>query len=64
MFVYLSSRTAREGGLSLPDRGSVLVFLPGLGEIHYMQEALSKLVRKRWVLCVYMCTFSGGVSGA
>ncbi|XP_021429949.2 ATP-dependent RNA helicase TDRD9 isoform X1 [Oncorhynchus mykiss] len=42
-----SSRTAREGGLSLPDRGSVLVFLPGLGEIHYMQEALSKLVRKR-----------------
>uniref|UniRef100_A0A674EMP3 ATP-dependent RNA helicase TDRD9 n=1 Tax=Salmo trutta TaxID=8032 RepID=A0A674EMP3_SALTR len=40
-------RTAREGGLSLPDRGSVLVFLPGLGEIHYMQEALSKLVRKR-----------------
>ncbi|CAB1335264.1 unnamed protein product [Coregonus sp. 'balchen'] len=41
------SRTEREGGLSLPDRGSVLVFLPGLGEIHYMQEALSKLVRKR-----------------
>ncbi|XP_014066219.2 ATP-dependent RNA helicase TDRD9 isoform X2 [Salmo salar] len=40
-------RTEREGGLSLPDRGSVLVFLPGLGEIHYMQEALSKLVRKR-----------------
>uniref|UniRef100_A0A8C7HLU9 ATP-dependent RNA helicase TDRD9 n=1 Tax=Oncorhynchus kisutch TaxID=8019 RepID=A0A8C7HLU9_ONCKI len=37
----------REGHLSLPDRGSVLVFLPGLGEIHYMQEALSKLVRKR-----------------
>uniref|UniRef100_A0A674E0Y2 ATP-dependent RNA helicase TDRD9 n=1 Tax=Salmo trutta TaxID=8032 RepID=A0A674E0Y2_SALTR len=35
------------GGLSLPDRGSVLVFLPGLGEIHYMQETLSKLVRKR-----------------
>uniref|UniRef100_A0A6Q2Y8P3 ATP-dependent RNA helicase TDRD9 n=1 Tax=Esox lucius TaxID=8010 RepID=A0A6Q2Y8P3_ESOLU len=42
-----------EGGLGLPDRGSVLVFLPGLAEIHYMQEALSKLVRKRWVLCVY-----------
>uniref|UniRef100_A0A8C8CWX0 RNA helicase n=1 Tax=Oncorhynchus tshawytscha TaxID=74940 RepID=A0A8C8CWX0_ONCTS len=37
----------QEGRLSLPDRGSVLVFLPGLGEIHYMQEALSKLVRKR-----------------
>ncbi|XP_031645059.1 ATP-dependent RNA helicase TDRD9-like [Oncorhynchus kisutch] len=41
------SSTEREGHLSLPDRGSVLVFLPGLGEIHYMQEALSKLVRKR-----------------
>uniref|UniRef100_A0A8B9JYZ3 ATP-dependent RNA helicase TDRD9 n=1 Tax=Astyanax mexicanus TaxID=7994 RepID=A0A8B9JYZ3_ASTMX len=32
---------------SLPERGSVLVFLPGLAEIQYMQEALSKLVRKR-----------------
>ncbi|XP_010877141.1 ATP-dependent RNA helicase TDRD9 isoform X2 [Esox lucius] len=41
------SRMKEEGGLGLPDRGSVLVFLPGLAEIHYMQEALSKLVRKR-----------------
>ncbi|KAL0969051.1 hypothetical protein UPYG_G00222040 [Umbra pygmaea] len=41
-----SSRT-EEGALSLPDRGSVLVFLPGLAEIHFMQDALSKLVRKR-----------------
>ncbi|XP_066535114.1 ATP-dependent RNA helicase TDRD9 isoform X2 [Hoplias malabaricus] len=32
---------------SLPERGSVLVFLPGLAEIQYMQEALAKLVRKR-----------------
>ncbi|TRZ00335.1 hypothetical protein DNTS_015844 [Danionella cerebrum] len=30
-----------------PVRGSVLVFLPGLAEIQYMKEALSKLVRKR-----------------
>ncbi|XP_072313542.1 ATP-dependent RNA helicase TDRD9 [Eucyclogobius newberryi] len=29
------------------ERGSVLVFLPGLFEICYMQEALSKLVHKR-----------------
>uniref|UniRef100_A0AAR2JLL0 RNA helicase n=1 Tax=Pygocentrus nattereri TaxID=42514 RepID=A0AAR2JLL0_PYGNA len=35
------------GGASLPERGSVLVFLPGLAEIQYMQEALAKLVRKR-----------------
>uniref|UniRef100_A0A8K9XUW3 ATP-dependent RNA helicase TDRD9 n=1 Tax=Oncorhynchus mykiss TaxID=8022 RepID=A0A8K9XUW3_ONCMY len=46
-FDELEAKDQREGGLSLPDRGSVLVFLPGLGEIHYMQEALSKLVRKR-----------------
>ncbi|KAI5108364.1 ATP-dependent RNA helicase TDRD9 [Silurus meridionalis] len=31
----------------LPERGSVLVFLPGLAEIQYMQDALAKLVRKR-----------------
>lgn len=35
------------GATSLPDRGSVLVFLPGLSEIQIMQEALAKLVRKR-----------------
>uniref|UniRef100_A0A3B4T3V9 RNA helicase n=1 Tax=Seriola dumerili TaxID=41447 RepID=A0A3B4T3V9_SERDU len=30
-----------------PDTGSVLVFLPGIHEISYMQEALAKLVHKR-----------------
>uniref|UniRef100_A0AAR2J5Z4 RNA helicase n=1 Tax=Pygocentrus nattereri TaxID=42514 RepID=A0AAR2J5Z4_PYGNA len=42
-----SSRAEQGGGASLPERGSVLVFLPGLAEIQYMQEALAKLVRKR-----------------
>ncbi|KAJ8411736.1 hypothetical protein AAFF_G00153740 [Aldrovandia affinis] len=42
-----STRTEKEGYSGLPDRGSVLVFLPGLVEIHYMQDALAKLVRKR-----------------
>ncbi|XP_058242140.1 ATP-dependent RNA helicase TDRD9 isoform X1 [Hemibagrus wyckioides] len=37
----------QDGRTSLPERGSVLVFLPGLAEIQYMQEALAKLVRKR-----------------
>ncbi|XP_060781117.1 ATP-dependent RNA helicase TDRD9 isoform X2 [Neoarius graeffei] len=41
------SRLEQDGGPSLPERGSVLVFLPGLAEIQYMQEALAKLVRKR-----------------
>ncbi|XP_053535159.1 ATP-dependent RNA helicase TDRD9 isoform X1 [Ictalurus punctatus] len=41
------SRLEQDGGMSLPERGSVLVFLPGLAEIQYMQEALAKLVRKR-----------------
>ncbi|XP_062326188.1 ATP-dependent RNA helicase TDRD9 isoform X1 [Osmerus eperlanus] len=41
------SRTERDVSLTLPERGSVLVFLPGLAEIHYMQEALAKLARKR-----------------
>uniref|UniRef100_A0A8B9JYT9 ATP-dependent RNA helicase TDRD9 n=1 Tax=Astyanax mexicanus TaxID=7994 RepID=A0A8B9JYT9_ASTMX len=41
------SRSAQDVSASLPERGSVLVFLPGLAEIQYMQEALSKLVRKR-----------------
>ncbi|XP_030628475.1 ATP-dependent RNA helicase TDRD9 [Chanos chanos] len=42
-----SGRAEKEEALSLPERGSVLVFLPGLAEIQFMQEALSKLVRKR-----------------
>ncbi|KAG9336632.1 hypothetical protein JZ751_002979 [Albula glossodonta] len=42
-----STRTEREGCSGLPERGSVLVFLPGLAEIQYMQDALAKLVRKR-----------------
>lgn len=37
----------RTGCATHLERGSVLVFLPGLAEIQYMQEALSKLVRKR-----------------
>ncbi|XP_018582855.2 ATP-dependent RNA helicase TDRD9 [Scleropages formosus] len=32
---------------ALPERGSVLVFLPGLAEINYMQDELATLVRKR-----------------
>ncbi|KAM9842947.1 ATP-dependent RNA helicase TDRD9 [Aulostomus maculatus] len=42
-----SSKTQKEGGLALSERGSVLVFLPGIREISYMQEALTKLVHKR-----------------
>ncbi|KAM6961268.1 ATP-dependent RNA helicase TDRD9 [Aplochiton taeniatus] len=42
-----SIKTETEKDAHLPERGSVLVFLPGLHEIHYMQEALGKLVRKR-----------------
>uniref|UniRef100_A0AAQ5X687 ATP-dependent RNA helicase TDRD9 n=1 Tax=Amphiprion ocellaris TaxID=80972 RepID=A0AAQ5X687_AMPOC len=36
-----------EGSMASSERGSVLVFLPGLHEISYMQEALTKLVHKR-----------------
>ncbi|XP_074516874.1 ATP-dependent RNA helicase TDRD9 isoform X1 [Sebastes fasciatus] len=43
----LSSKTEKKGGLTSSERGSVLVFLPGLHEISYMHEALSKLVHKR-----------------
>ncbi|KAL7380920.1 hypothetical protein ABVT39_025994 [Epinephelus coioides] len=39
--------TKTEGGMSSSERGSVLVFLPGLHEINYMQEALAKLFHKR-----------------
>uniref|UniRef100_A0A671RAQ9 ATP-dependent RNA helicase TDRD9 n=1 Tax=Sinocyclocheilus anshuiensis TaxID=1608454 RepID=A0A671RAQ9_9TELE len=35
------------GSATHPERGSVLVFLPGLAEIQYMKDALAKLVRKR-----------------
>ncbi|XP_026888009.2 ATP-dependent RNA helicase TDRD9 isoform X1 [Electrophorus electricus] len=41
------SQSEQNGQTTLPGRGSVLVFLPGLDEIQYMQEALAKLVRKR-----------------
>ncbi|XP_069049211.1 ATP-dependent RNA helicase TDRD9 isoform X2 [Lepisosteus oculatus] len=37
----------QEGSPAVPERGSVLVFLPGLSEINSMQDALAKLVRKR-----------------
>uniref|UniRef100_A0AAY4CCJ2 ATP-dependent RNA helicase TDRD9 n=1 Tax=Denticeps clupeoides TaxID=299321 RepID=A0AAY4CCJ2_9TELE len=40
-------RSEKDASVSLPQRGSVLVFLPGLAEIQFMQEALAKLVRKR-----------------
>ncbi|XP_028294843.1 ATP-dependent RNA helicase TDRD9 [Gouania willdenowi] len=42
-----TSKTEAAGGVALSQRGSVLVFLPGLHEIHHMQEALTKLVHKR-----------------
>uniref|UniRef100_A0A672Q1U8 ATP-dependent RNA helicase TDRD9 n=1 Tax=Sinocyclocheilus grahami TaxID=75366 RepID=A0A672Q1U8_SINGR len=38
---------AKDQSTTHPERGSVLVFLPGLAEIQYMKEALAKLVRKR-----------------
>ncbi|XP_076014599.1 ATP-dependent RNA helicase TDRD9 [Genypterus blacodes] len=41
------SKADKEGGVLLPNRGSVLVFLPGLHEIEYMQDALAKLFHKR-----------------
>uniref|UniRef100_A0A3Q1C9R2 ATP-dependent RNA helicase TDRD9 n=1 Tax=Amphiprion ocellaris TaxID=80972 RepID=A0A3Q1C9R2_AMPOC len=42
-----SSKVEKEGSMASSERGSVLVFLPGLHEISYMQEALTKLVHKR-----------------
>ncbi|XP_068195445.1 ATP-dependent RNA helicase TDRD9 [Antennarius striatus] len=42
-----SSKEDKGGGMTSTERGSVLVFLPGLNEIVYMQEALTKLVHKR-----------------
>ncbi|XP_070836021.1 ATP-dependent RNA helicase TDRD9 [Chaetodon trifascialis] len=42
-----SSKAYTGGGVTSSERGSVLVFLPGLHEISYLQEALAKLVHKR-----------------
>ncbi|XP_031702877.1 ATP-dependent RNA helicase TDRD9 [Anarrhichthys ocellatus] len=42
-----SSKAETDGGMTFSERGSVLVFLPGINEINYMQEALAKLVNKR-----------------
>uniref|UniRef100_A0A8C9XGP7 ATP-dependent RNA helicase TDRD9 n=1 Tax=Sander lucioperca TaxID=283035 RepID=A0A8C9XGP7_SANLU len=42
-----SSKAERKDGMTASERGSVLVFLPGIHEISYMQEALAKLVHKR-----------------
>ncbi|KAM8737457.1 ATP-dependent RNA helicase TDRD9 isoform 2-T2 [Acanthopagrus schlegelii] len=42
-----SSKADTGGGMTSSERGSVLVFLPGLHEIRCMQEALSKLVHRR-----------------
>ncbi|XP_015229695.1 PREDICTED: putative ATP-dependent RNA helicase TDRD9 [Cyprinodon variegatus] len=41
------SKAEADGRMTLSERGSVLVFLPGLQEIRCMQEALSKLVHQR-----------------
>lgn len=47
-FCSLYSKDSKEhGDMTVSERGSVLVFLPGIFEIRYMQEALSKLVHKR-----------------
>ncbi|XP_040916868.1 ATP-dependent RNA helicase TDRD9 [Toxotes jaculatrix] len=42
-----TSSKAEKGGMTSSERGSVLVFLPGIYEISYMQEALVKLVHKK-----------------
>lgn len=43
----LSSKADKGGGFTSSERGSVLVFLPGIHEISHMHEALAKLVHKR-----------------
>ncbi|XP_056151357.1 ATP-dependent RNA helicase TDRD9 [Lampris incognitus] len=49
-----NSKAEKDGSLTLPNRGSVLVFLPGMYEICHMQEALAKLARKRLqVFCLH-----------
>ncbi|KAM9777467.1 ATP-dependent RNA helicase TDRD9 [Neosynchiropus ocellatus] len=45
-----SRRVLTEGGLASTERGSVLVFLPGLREIMHMQDCLVKLVHKRLLI--------------
>ncbi|XP_070698843.1 ATP-dependent RNA helicase TDRD9 [Pempheris klunzingeri] len=47
-----SSKAEKGGSMTSTEQDSVLVFLPGIHEISYMQEALSKLVHKR--LQVYL----------
>ncbi|CAM9202969.1 unnamed protein product, partial [Lampetra planeri] len=42
-----SSKAEQDSVGVTSDRGSVLVFLPGIHEISFMQETLSKLVQKR-----------------
>uniref|UniRef100_A0A3Q2P5S3 ATP-dependent RNA helicase TDRD9 n=1 Tax=Fundulus heteroclitus TaxID=8078 RepID=A0A3Q2P5S3_FUNHE len=42
-----SSKAEKDGGMTLTERGSVLVFLPGLHEINTMKENLTKLVHQR-----------------
>ncbi|XP_018545536.1 ATP-dependent RNA helicase TDRD9 [Lates calcarifer] len=42
-----SSKAEKESGMTSSERGSVLVFLPGLHEISCMQESLAKLVHRR-----------------
>lgn len=37
----------KEDGKGVAEKGSVLVFLPGINEISSMQEALGKLIQKR-----------------
>ncbi|KAJ3612891.1 hypothetical protein NHX12_019148 [Muraenolepis orangiensis] len=40
-------KTDQDVSLNLPERGSVLMFLPGIKEIDHMQEVLATLTRKR-----------------
>nr|XP_015825541.2 ATP-dependent RNA helicase TDRD9 [Nothobranchius furzeri] len=47
----VSSTTEREAGRVSSERGSVLVFLPGIREIQHMQDALTKLAFKRFQVC-------------
>ncbi|KAG7511385.1 ATP-dependent RNA helicase TDRD9 [Solea senegalensis] len=42
-----SRDTDQQSGMTSPEKGSVLVFLPGINEISYMHEALAKLGHKR-----------------
>ncbi|KAM9708386.1 ATP-dependent RNA helicase TDRD9 isoform 2-T2 [Menidia menidia] len=46
-----TSKSQKGSGTTLSQRGSILVFLPGIYEIRYMQEALFKLANKRLQIC-------------